>query len=162
PEVRSRGQEYYWKGRGRVKLGHDGNVEAEVNGSQADEVSVDWDEDGELDIWWDCAYFESTGPCKHLWAVSLAGDSKGRLSKVARAPSVHMDVGPMPDLTKLTEPVSKPEPVADWQKLLAGMSGVQAHPQLSPRKWPEKRQVLYVVEAPASINASELVLWLAA
>jgi superfamily II DNA or RNA helicase len=162
PEVRSRGQEYYWKGRARIKLGDDSNLEAEVRGSELYDVSLDWYEDGELDFWCDCSYFESTGPCKHLWAVVLAAESKGLLSKVARATAVHVDVGPMPEPTKLTEPVSKPEPVPDWQKLVSGMSGVQAHPELSPRKWQEKRQILYVVEVPASINASELVLWLAA
>ena len=34
-------------------------------------------EDGELLVWCGCAFFRDHGPCRHLWAMVLAGDAHG-------------------------------------------------------------------------------------
>src|SRR5947208_2359963 len=90
-EVRARGQEYFWNRRVRIKLGQEDSVEAEVRGNELYDVSVDLYDENELDLWCDCAYFESTGPCKHVWATILAAEAKGLLLKVARARDLHID-----------------------------------------------------------------------
>ena len=56
-------------------------VTAEVWGSEAYEVEVEY-EDGDLSLFCSCPYFESDGPCKHLWATVLAAEARGYLSKV--------------------------------------------------------------------------------
>ena len=76
--VRSRGQGYYYQGRVRILRGTDSEVEARVRGTQSYDVSLEW-EGGVLSAYCDCAYNDSSGPCKHLWATVLAADAQGFL-----------------------------------------------------------------------------------
>ncbi|HLH43373.1 MAG TPA: SWIM zinc finger family protein, partial [Bryobacteraceae bacterium] len=76
--VRARGQEYYWQGRVRVGYGSADSVDAQVRGSRVYNVKLDW-ERGVLSGRCDCAYFETDGACKHLWAALLASEARGFL-----------------------------------------------------------------------------------
>src|SRR5438128_2650463 len=81
--VRSRGASYYRSGAVRIQAGSASEVEARVRGSRVYDVEISWD--GKmLTLFCDCPYFESGGPCKHLWATILASDAKDCLSAMTR------------------------------------------------------------------------------
>src|ERR1700734_2176313 len=79
--VRSRGEGYFARGSVRVVRGAADTLDAQVSGSELYEVQIEW-EDGDLSLYCSCPYFESDGPCKHLWAAVLAAQERGYLSKI--------------------------------------------------------------------------------
>src|ERR1041384_3633462 len=83
-QTRARGSDYYRAGWVRIQQGSDSAVTAKVQGARQYEVSIHCD-DQELTMWCDCPYFDSAGPCKHLWATILAAEAQGFLSEAANA-----------------------------------------------------------------------------
>jgi superfamily II DNA or RNA helicase len=169
-EVRSRGQSYYSRGFVRIQRGSARSLDAVVSGSQAYEVGLEWD-DGELSLYCDCPYFESDGPCEHLWAAVLAAEARGYLSKVPANPPVS-EIGPEELLDEFDgelslfplhavsrksavrlPPVAKPPA---WKTRIAGVGADKTVP--SRGEWPDKREILYVVDLAASVAAGGLVL----
>ena len=159
--VRNRGENYFRQGRVRIQNGSSSEVAARVQGSRSYQVSLDW-EDGTLSALCDCTYFDSEGPCKHLWATVLKAELHGYLGAAVTAASFEADyIGYDPPLrASPPAPVAKPpapKPPA-WRKQLAGISN-----QRDPSAWsgdalPEKRQILYIVNVPGSVSAGALVL----
>ncbi len=172
--VRNRGETYYLRGAARIRRGSPFSVEATVRGSQDYTVDVDWDE-GELSLFCSCPYFGTDGPCKHLWAVVLAAEVRGYLSAVGRVQSSLQAGVPEfldepaeamagPRLFPLPPPKPKlvaPKPPA-WKIQIEGIAGSQNKPAGLREAWPEKRQILYVVDLAASRTADQLVLSLCA
>ncbi len=90
--IRNRGKIYYWQSRVRIRRGTDREVQASVRGSRTYDVNLDWT-DGTLSLDCDCDYFDTVGPCKHLWATVLAADAKGYLAQAKGAFRVARDYG---------------------------------------------------------------------
>jgi hypothetical protein len=169
--VRNRGKNYYWQGRVRIRHGSTSEVGALVRGSHNSyEVSLDW-ENGVLIASCDCPYFESDGPCKHIWATILAADARGHLSAASDADLV-LDFGDIEDedwempAPQSHPPVAVPKPPPPprppvWKNLITGVAsrGLQAA-QLADQ-WPSKREVLYIVDVPGSGSSGNVVLNLA-
>ena len=176
--TQNRGQSYYWQGRVRIRDWSDSYVKARVRGSADYDVSLDW-EDGVLSASCECAYFDTEGPCKHLWATILASDVNGYLYAVTTALSVELDCGEFGDYDEFDEDEEDEEEqeryygpvprrvrpsapvvsrVPPWQAQITGIS-IRSPDASSPREgWPAKRQIIYVVDLPASLSASCLVL----
>src|SRR3981081_4166459 len=76
PSVRQRGLAYYLRRLVRIRHGSESEVDARVAGSREYDVMLGL-EGHVLRMWCDCAYFDSSGPCKHLWAAILAAESRG-------------------------------------------------------------------------------------
>ena len=74
--VQMRGQTLYSAGAVRIKDAGPRHLFGQVMGGGEYEVRLTLDGDTLL-IWCDCAYFGERGPCKHLWAMILAGDARG-------------------------------------------------------------------------------------
>jgi len=164
--VRSRGLLYYNLGRVRVEHGSASQVKAYVRGSSAYEVSLDW-EDGQLAAYCDCSYYDSAGPCKHIWATLMAADAHGFLSDAA-AESLVLNGGEFwldGDLD-YEEYDYEPRPVAPapmpvqpaWQRQLAEISQPREEAVRPSDAWPAKRRILYIVDVPASISAGCVAL----
>jgi len=172
--IRSRGQDYYRRGAVRIETGLDHRVVAQVKGSRgAYEVEIDW-EGQDLSLYCECPYFESDGPCKHLWATVLMAESKGFLSAVRHIEEI-LEVGAdydgfedfdddeptnqlqriLGELPKLVAPL--PE-VSKWKKQMAGLATYPAPGFLTGKEWPEKRQARYVIELKQSAAIGETVL----
>src|SRR5262249_22378638 len=75
--VRSRGSDYFLKGRIKITNGSAWDVYAKVRGGRIYNVDLSIEE-GDLVVHCDCSDFE-TEPCEHLWAAILAADGKGYL-----------------------------------------------------------------------------------
>ena len=177
--VRHRGTGYYQQGSVRRLRGSAQEADALVVGSESYDVKLIWYE-GELSLYCSCPYFESDGPCKHLWAVVLAAERKGYLSAIGRIRKV-VEIGteddedlfgdgdddeeddefPEPERTS-RRPVAvtqiRPQPVQrvpDWKTRIEGM--VRKKTGQTRIEWPEKRQLLYLVELTGSAAAGNLV-----
>src|SRR5439155_1171839 len=74
--VRQRGLDYFIRRRVRIRHGSAESVDATVAGSRDYQVSLNL-EGQVLSMWCDCAYFDSSGPCKHLWAAILTAELRG-------------------------------------------------------------------------------------
>ena len=168
--TRSRGAVYYAQRSVRIQNGSPDSLEALVSGSQTYEVEVQW-EDGDLSLYCSCPYFESDGPCKHLWAAVLAAEAKGYLSSVdmircttkigfdlfgefveelglaTQRPVVPKSAPPPP-------PPPPPKPPA-WKTRIASVAPDKSYQ--TRIEWPAKRQILYVVDLAGSAAASHLV-----
>src|ERR1022692_4094667 len=159
--VRSRGQAYFYRGRVHIQHGSGDEVEARVKGSRNYDVSLYW-EDDQLSADCDCEYYDSAGPCKHLWATILAADAQGLLSAAAAAADLILNDGDYdPDLDEepdyeeyergLHRPpviaaIPKPPPapkVPAWQRQIAEISQPGAETGWSGSEWPAKRRILY-------------------
>ena len=89
--VRRRGEEYHWQKLVRIEEGSDTDVAATIRGSQQYESRSCLGSRASLSVWCDCPYFESNGPCKHLWAAILTAESRGFLSSAATDESLTLD-----------------------------------------------------------------------
>jgi uncharacterized Zn finger protein len=91
--LRNRGLDYFMQGRVVITRGTAFLVEARVRGHRPYNVDLLF-EDGVLKVNCTCEYFESSGPCKHIWATLLAADEQTFLSDAANARGpIHLDDG---------------------------------------------------------------------
>jgi superfamily II DNA or RNA helicase len=170
--VRHRGQSYFWQGRVRIRDGSESDVAANVRGSQNYEVSLVWG-DGVLSANCDCLYFDSDGPCKHLWATILAAEADGYLSAAAAAPKLVLDCGDygfdeeFDDECAEDLPLSARRPVAvppaapksqGWRKRITEIAAPDVQTAWPAEPWPAKHHVLYIVDVTASLTAKCLIL----
>jgi hypothetical protein len=171
--VRKRGQDYYWRGLVRILQGSDSAVKATVRGSQSYSVTLDWEPDGVLVAACSCVFFETEGPCKHLWATILAAEVKGHLALAASCKDLFLDdsgIDPEEVLKELEESGLVPPPLADplqaappppkvpaWQKKIAEVFNYGGR-AMQGSEWPAKRQILYFVDVLKSSTAGYLVL----
>ncbi len=87
--VRHRGSDYFHMGWVRVKKGGECYVEAQVRGSRNYLVTLSLEEN-QLAVFCDCPYYESNGPCKHIWATILEADKRGYVKEAARFGSIEV------------------------------------------------------------------------
>lgn len=81
--VKARGSRYFQEGRVRLVAGSAWRVRAVVTGTATYSVGVGRVDDT-LRLSCTCPYFESDGPCKHLWATLLLAGDKGLLREDGR------------------------------------------------------------------------------
>jgi superfamily II DNA or RNA helicase len=158
--IKSRGNSY--TRRVRIKEGTESVVKAIVHGSHSYTVTLVRDEDA-VHVECNCHYFESTGPCKHLWAVILESDRHGFLG--SRNDNDPLELIPW-DLIEqngksLSRAViakrsaqSKPD---RWKKQLGELKD-QAQPARGADSWPQTRQLLYVIDVATTNEGKGLYL----
>jgi superfamily II DNA or RNA helicase len=168
-DVRARGASYYRLGAVRIKRGNATGVEAGVRGSRVYDVEITWD-GSRLALFCDCPYYEDVGACKHLWATILAADSQNYFTAISRLnprdisfdetaddddedePSPHHWPPPRPDpVFKLQIPAAPPS----W---LQRLNEIVPAGSLASTAWPAQRELLYVVDAAASVARGSVVL----
>ena len=159
--VRGRGMSYFFQGRVRIQHGSDSQVDGRVLGSQPYEVSIDW-ENGVLFASCNCPYGGSNGPCKHVWATILAAESRGYLS-AARAADVVLEYARAGDRDPgdagvVTQAVPKPAPPPAWKDQIMAIASRGLQAGQPSERWPEKREILYVVDVSGSSSAGDLFL----
>ncbi len=172
--IRNRGKIYYWQSRVRIRRGSDREVQASVRGSRLYDVNLDWAE-GTLSLDCDCDYFDTVGPCKHLWATVLAADAKGYLALAKGVSKLTTDYGNGfeeenfdPDGPRASAAIEIPRPVLipeappapktpAWMTDLNQITSRALMDEV-PEAWPAKREIVYVVDVPASKTAHNLVL----
>jgi len=181
-KCRERGEQIYDGGLVRITGGSPTKVSARVQGSQLYEVELVW-EDGVVNGWCSCPYFDDNGACKHAWATILASDDQGHLSATASAKEVdflddfrdeyYIEEPSSGSFTKISAktlsdivnrpaaiaapPAPKPQPPA-WRKQIAEIAGQHASLSREAEEWPAKRQIVYVVDIDGSIRQGAVAL----
>jgi len=155
----------------RIQYGSDSEVEAQVQGSRSYDVTLRWTE-GTLSAECDCQYFDSEGPCKHLWATILAAETLGYLSAAASATDLVIDHGEhnldeeLDDEEGYRWPQRRPAAVPrlpapkppGWQKQVTEISNYRPPVARPGDVWPTRRQILYIVDVPSSVSSACLIL----
>ena len=175
-DIRMRGHGYYLRRLVRIEHGSAQRVEAVVRGSRAYDVEMEWAK-GDLSLYCTCPYFDTVGPCKHLWATVLAAESKKYLAKVGSIQNV-IQVGlddlddesdeelpapvparevPKPKLVEAPKPTVPPMS-ARWKTQIAKLANSPGEFVPSGNEWPAKREILYVVEMNNSAAQGKTVL----
>jgi superfamily II DNA or RNA helicase len=172
-DVRARGASYYRLGAVRIKRGNATGVEAGVRGSRVYDVEIAWD-GSRLALFCDCPYYQDVGACKHLWATILAADSQNYFTAITRlnprdisfdetADDDDDEDDPFEGLPHFA-PVARPDPVFKLQIPAAPPSWLQRLNEIVPAgslastAWPAQRELLYIVDAAASVARGSLVL----
>ena len=173
-EVRARGNKYYVQCAATIREGTAHRVTAVVRGSRNRyEVEIEW-EGGDLSLYCECPYFGSDGPCEHLWATVLEAESRGLLSAVENIRDIHEvgldDIGfnlfdDEPETPPRWAFIPPPKQVAplpkvpQWKKQMLGLSKSPGERFIAGKEWPEKRQILYIVDLSESASTGETVIW---
>jgi superfamily II DNA or RNA helicase len=131
----------------------------------------------------DCPYYDSTGdPCKHVWATLLAAEQKGYTQQWET--DRRLDLVPEDDLAG-DDLISEPGPArgngaatrtltgparrrngssrranaAEWKKSLANLrDAMHARGPHLRADWPPGREVLYVIDAPRTLEGHGLTV----
>ena len=162
--VIGRGQGCYGRGSVNIQRGSATALTAVVFGEEAYDVEMVW-ENRTLSFYCSCPYYESNGPCKHLWATVLAAEARGYLSKVDSTPKVREtgfdnlddDFADVLNFPPRGLAVPAPKPSA-WKAQIARVGNGQEKIADTRGEWPAKRQILYVVDCAASVAAGHVVL----
>lgn len=176
PAIRGRGHNYFAQGQVRIESGSAYQVHAMVRGTQFYEVEMRW-ENGDLSLYCACPYFDTDGPCKHLWATVLETERKGYLTAVAKVQNVIEADGEDLDedfdedsryprlpseypQQKVIDAVALAVPM--WKLRIANFSDGDESGLKSMDRWPAKKQILYIIDLEASVASGHLVLTLGA
>jgi superfamily II DNA or RNA helicase len=169
-DVRQRGQAYHLRGRVRIRHGSQQAVDASVIGSRDYSVMLGL-EGSVFRMRCNCAYFESSGPCKHLWATVLAADERGLLTDAAsrelkflyvhHEPEFELDYSDefIPQRTPIRQiGTPLPPPPPEWRRQLDDLIRQTPPSGSTSPEFPSKRQILYVVEAGANQTNGKLLI----
>jgi superfamily II DNA or RNA helicase len=178
--VCKRGDDYFRMGRVMILEGSRSELTACVRGSGLYEVQFSW-RNNKLAVWCNCPYFvEQGGPCKHLWATTLAADQHQYLSAAASANKLILDLDVLgtdglaggdyydddeepyeddgtPPVLRARSPAvvrnpAKPK-APNWRKQL----GEVFRPQ-DRVAWPPQLEILYVVDVAKNVYGGDLLL----
>ncbi len=174
-EVRSRGASVYRSGAVSVSHASGSEINGFVAGTYNYFVSLEFfPGEGVLEAHCECPYFsDNREPCKHLWAMVLAADAKGKLEVLKRhgRPSLRLvppddgeeeideddddeeieDYIPHPRGRIVEEPKAPPPPPAPrWKEQVMRLA--QAHQDWAhvSADWPTGREISYVLNAKRS------------
>jgi superfamily II DNA or RNA helicase len=171
-DVRARGASYYRLGAVRIKRGNATGIEAGVRGSRVYDVEIAWD-GRRLTLFCDCPYYEDVGACKHIWATILAADAQNYFTAVTRLNPRDISFDEMHDEDDEDDPFeglpdyrppARPAPIFKPQLQIAPPAWRQRLNEIVPAgslantAWPPQRELLYIVDVPASIARGSLIL----
>jgi hypothetical protein len=177
--VRHRGEEHYWRDQVRIERASETKLYAKVRGSQTYDVELNF-RGGILSVWCDCPYFAGNGvPCKHLWATILAAEARGGLSVATSAPQLVLsndselpvdDADLEPLEVRWRDSVARsrifvtprqrvPKPPS-WQQQFSEIIAPGSRTAAPESTWPEKREVLYIVDIATCLSGGGLYLTL--
>ncbi|MBS1824388.1 MAG: DEAD/DEAH box helicase [Acidobacteria bacterium] len=140
--VRQRGDWIYRGGNVKIVSGNPSSVEALVKGSHKYEVSLQRSSEV-VRVNCTCPYFETEGPCKHIWATLLASVDRNYLDASSPdRPARIIEDWEMPELS-----AAKKEAPAKWKQALANIHQQGAvRPFGEPEAWPDQREVFFIVD----------------
>jgi SNF2 family DNA or RNA helicase len=155
--IRERGAQLYATGKVSISSGGPLDLAANVLGSQRYAVKLRREFDQVVGSC-ECAYFDSDGICKHIWAALMAADQNKYLTgaggRRVRA-LIEDDAALEPPAKSIQPPRIRPAPSppkppqASWQQLLARAEFTNGGAGGS-ESWSDSREIYYVVQVRSS------------
>ena len=168
-EVRERGFAYFRQRQVRILSGDATAVEAEVRGTEDYQVILRRSGD-DIESYCGCVYFrDRRRPCKHLWAVVLAGDQAGHLKNLVPSGGVHsLDVNSVmhefAEEFRLKKLTASTPPIPAWRKALDPVFKAPASRFLPGYvrhyHWPPGAELIYILQRPGGTATDDLYLGL--
>lgn len=172
PAIRARGFDYYRSGVVKLDSVSTDSVTATVSGSGRYLVMLDL-EDQVVHCSCTCPYIEENdAPCKHIWATVLAAEARGFAATAATSGSLRLvldeddefddDDDEYDEFPKRPHHPSPPPERAvtgqhAWKDLLAALRR-EVNPTSAPTRTASERQLVYVIDAPASQQVRKVSL----
>ncbi len=184
--IRDRGSQYFRSGLVFLQKATSKSLEARVRGSANYNVTLEVRRKNLL-VTCSCPYFDEDY-CKHVWATMLAAEAKGYLLEASRSVQFldtdgsayseddydddeeEFSLDPKKaianilnrTLSKNLTPQNMPAPVAPpviWKKQIEQVNASMSQRQTYAYDvWPQGREVLYVIDIPATLNHQGLIL----
>ena len=171
--TRNHGSRYFKSGAVEIESGSSGKVKATVLGSSRYSIDIRL-EGNEVVAFCDCPAFQGGNLCKHIWAVLLAAEAEGHLSRIASAwePSLEhgleydlpdddgafdfVEPGPNEGFRKPDVRAPRPQPpkVPEWKLHLSALRNTAAR---APSTEPQRR-IYYVVDIAECLSAGGLIV----
>ncbi len=159
--IRSRGSDLFFWRKITILSGDNTEVTATAEGTQLYFVRL-IRQDQAIHAYCDCPYFDSDGPCKHLWATILAAESKnyllgfsGKLRLELDSPDdfdpSSFDLLPTP-ATKPSErrKIMAPAPrTPQWREIVSRLPPEMVG-SVQREVWRSDREIYYLIDAAAS------------
>ena len=148
--VRERGRSYFQTDKVRLVTSGPEAVEAVVTGSEEYGVTLTR-EDASVWAYCSCPFFQGGEPCKHVWAAILAADAQ----KALRGPA-----GDLPRtllLPSAAQELVRPMQTQTWRDAL-GRLATGPSPSPAPAPIPEDREILYLLDLPATLKSRQLTV----
>jgi len=155
--VRSRGSDIFFWNKITLLSGNSFEVTANAEGSRLYFVRLA--RKGQLiHAYCECPYFDTEGPCKHLWATILAAESKNYL--LGFNGTLRMEMDSLEDLEALdVDPVpapgfkpriTPPAPrVPQWREIISRLPPQMVAPA-QRETWRSDREIYYLIDAASS------------
>ena len=159
--IRSRGADLYFWRKITIFSGNKTEVTAHAEGTQIYFVRLAR-EGQAIHAYCECSYFDSEGPCKHLWATILAAESKNYLlgfsGKLRLELDSRADFDPV-TLNMLLTPGHKPFEVRktpppapkgpQWREIISRLSPEMVAP-VQREIWRTDREIYYLIDSAAA------------
>ncbi|HVG39235.1 MAG TPA: DEAD/DEAH box helicase [Pyrinomonadaceae bacterium] len=177
--IKERGRQYFTAGAVRLVKSQARYIRAKVRGSTAYRVELRLN-GNQLRATCTCPYFETQDLCKHLWATILTVEAENTLQDAANVRSLQLTfedesafddeedeepfidytaARPIKSLTASRPAARKGE--ADWKQRFTDLSRAMKEraARSTSATWPASgREILYLVDAPASRTNNALIL----
>src|SRR6266478_5200041 len=180
--IRARGGDLHRYGSVTLVSGNQWQAAATVRGSRIYHVLLSRQGD-EIHVLCDCPYFNSDGPCKHLWATILASDEKCYLLGAMGGGRLQLVEDPGPDQfdddfdeddereelevefprrvfgqTYRRPPPPPPKPkIPQWRSLLQQVKDAPTSGS-TPDAWRADRDVYYILDHESTLSSRVLCL----
>ena len=158
--IRNKGNHYFRSGAVDVVSGSSGAVKATVMDSARYTVEIRV-EDNDVLAFCDCRAFQAGSLCRHIWAVLVAAESKGHLSRIAAAWNPTLEHGLDFELLDddgefdFVAPQPQPPKEPEWKLHFSALRRISAAPIPSAAT---PRRIYYVIDIAASLSAGGLIL----
>ena len=157
--VRDRGREYYRRGQVDVLDSDAESIVAVVAGSGEYDVSLTL-RSPELWASCSCPFFDRGMPCKHIWALLLEADARGGLKDaLGQAPTRLVADSPGSDFA---QPLHSQGPQGPTWRDTLGRLAASSVPAPAPALKTEGRELLYLLDVPATLKSRQLTVRLLA
>jgi hypothetical protein len=163
--VQARGRALYGAGAVRIKDAGPRHLFGQVVGGNVYDVRLTLEGEN-LQICCDCQYYEDRGPCKHLWAMILAGDAKGVPAEALHVANLNVE-GELPldedddsgGVFRSRRPVLPPPPrIPGWHDHLEAVERKLGLQNTKATSRARTSEVWYVVDIVSSRSAGRLAV----
>jgi SNF2 family DNA or RNA helicase len=162
-----RGLIYFLHGAVKTLEGGSKSVEATVQGTRRYSVNISRTKVS-ISVRCSCPYYEEyLRTCKHIWATLLAAEERGFLGEEGEKGSLRIEeedteVFHSENEYVIQQPRARQPSIPSWKQHLQSIRGaIEQNTPCRSNAWPPGRELLYVVDVPATLSIERLTVEIA-